>query len=29
MRKLDKKKNLDGSWEAPYIFIGYKDGKGA
>jgi hypothetical protein len=28
MRKPSKKKNLVGSWEGPYVFVGYKDGKG-
>jgi hypothetical protein len=28
MHKLGKKKNLMGSWEGPYDFVNYKDGKG-
>jgi hypothetical protein len=28
MWKLGKKKNLAGSWEGPYVFVIYKDGKG-
>jgi len=27
MWKLGMKENLDGSWEGPYVFVGYKDGK--
>jgi hypothetical protein len=26
-QKLGKKKNLVGSWEGPYDFVGYKDPK--
>ncbi len=26
-QKLGKKKNLIGSWEGPYDFVGYKDPK--
>ncbi len=29
MRKPGKKKNLAGNQEGPYIFVHYKDGKGA
>lgn len=29
MQKPNKKKNLVGSWEGHYVFILYKDGKGA
>jgi hypothetical protein len=29
MRKLGKKKNLASSWEGPYVFVTYKDGKGS
>jgi hypothetical protein len=28
MQKPGKKKNLVSSWERPYVFITYKDGKG-
>jgi hypothetical protein len=28
MCELGKKKNLVGSWEWPYVFVAYKDGKG-
>jgi hypothetical protein len=28
MRKLGKKKSMFISWERPYQFAGYKDGKG-
>jgi hypothetical protein len=28
MCKLGIKKNLVGSWEGPYVFVVYKDGKG-
>jgi hypothetical protein len=28
MHKSSKKRNLMGSWEGPYDFVSYKDGKG-
>jgi len=28
MKKLGKKKALTGSWEGPYLFVGYVDEQG-